>query len=70
MYIHTCIYARTLIQIKIHTPGMSDIVDFHAVAWGWGRVFEAPTPATPHSRHVCPQYHGAYRRQHLAGTRE
>jgi hypothetical protein len=38
-------WSTTVLKEVLESPGMADIVDFHAVAWGWGTVLEAPTAA-------------------------
>ena len=38
-------WSTTVLKEVFEAPGMADIVDFHAVAWGWGQVVEAPTAA-------------------------
>ena len=38
-------FSTTTLKELLDTPGMTDIVDFHAVTWGWANVNEAPTPA-------------------------
>ena len=38
-------YSTTFLKEVLETPGMDDIVDFHAVSWGFAKVVEAPTPS-------------------------
>ena len=38
-------WSTTVLKEVLAAPGMADIVDFHAIAWGWGAVVEAPTAA-------------------------
>ena len=36
-------FSTTVLKELLETPGFTDIVEFQAVPWGWGRVVEAPS---------------------------
>jgi len=36
-------FSTTIVKEILAAPGVGEIVDFRAVAWGWGQVVEAPT---------------------------
>jgi len=36
-------FSTTYVKQILQTPGLSDVVDFEYVAWGWGQIQEAPS---------------------------